>query len=135
MNMPSEDIKDMIEAETSLGLTFATDLFKNKEPPLPNNTVTVFDTPGGSADLYADRTIKWQHPAIQIRVRNIDSVAGWALLNDIRDVLQGRANETWNGAFYGLITAVGDIFLLDWDENNRARFALNFSIQRGPSGG
>ena len=135
MNVPSKDIKDMLEAETSLGLTFTTDLFVGKEPALPNNIITIFDTPGGSADLYADRTIRWERPAIQIRSRNTSYVAGWDILDDIRNVLQGRANETWNGTFYGLITAAGDIFLLDWDENNRARFVLNFNIQRGPSGG
>jgi len=134
MNAPSKDIKDMLLAESSLGLTFATDLFIGKEPALPNNTVTIFDTPGGGADLYSDRAIRWERPSIQIRVRNTGYMAGWDLLDEIRAVLQGRANETWNGTFYGLITTAGDIFLLDWDENNRARFVLNFNLQRGPSG-
>jgi len=130
MSAPSVDIKDILLAESSLALTFATDLFIGKEPASPANTVTIFDTPGPGADLYFDRTIRWEHSGIQIRVRNRSYVAGWNLLDSIRAVLQGRANETWNSTFYGIITCAGDIALLDWDENNRARWILNFDLQR-----
>lgn len=48
MNAPSVDIKDMLEAESSLGLTFTSDLFVGHEPNTPDETVTIFDTPGVS---------------------------------------------------------------------------------------
>ena len=44
MNSPSEDIKDILVADTGLSLVFATDLFIGVEPTLPKNCVTIFDT-------------------------------------------------------------------------------------------
>ena len=45
MNSVSEDVKDMLEAESDLDLTFATNLFIGKEEKDPDNCVTIFDTP------------------------------------------------------------------------------------------
>lgn len=130
MNAPSEDIKDMLEAESSLGLTFATDLFIGQEPAEPDNCVTIFDTSGAPPQLTYNKTEKYQYPSIQIRVRNRAYMAGWTLADDIKDALHGRAHETWNATQYEVIISTGEPALLDWDENGRARFFINFDIQR-----
>lgn len=129
MNAPTEDIKDMLEAESALDLTFATNLFVGKEPADPDNCVTIFDTPGLPPQLTFDKAI-YQYPSIQIRVRNRAYMTGWTLANDIKDVLHGRAHETWNGTSYEVIISTGEPALLDWDEHGRARFYINFDIQR-----
>ena len=130
MNAPSIDLKDMLEAESSLGLTFATDLFIGKEPSEPDNCVTIYDTPGMPPGLGLDKDDKYQYPSIQVRVRNNSYVTGWNLANDIMDALHGRAHETWNSTYYMLISCSSGPALLDWDDHNRARFIINFELER-----
>lgn len=120
----------MLVDDSSLGLTFAEDIFIGKEPARAGNTVTIFDTPGFPDQLNFDRTEIYKHPSIQIRVRNTSYQEGWALANDIISSLHGRGQETWNGTLYTLIRSMGEPALLDWDENNRCRFIVNFDIQR-----
>jgi hypothetical protein len=130
LNAPSEDIKDMLQAEPSLGLTFATDLFIGQEPADPDNCVTIFDTPGAPPQLTYNKAEKYQYPSIQIRVRNRAYMTGWTLANNIKDALHGRAHETWNATRYEVIISTNEPALLDWDENGRARLFINFDIQR-----
>ena len=131
MNAPAEDIKDMLAAVSALGLTFNTNLFVGREPSKPDNTVTIFDTPGfppqvtlgiGDDDYY--------YPSVQIRVRNLDYNTGWALIQSIETSLHGRAQETWNGTLYSVILCSSGPAMLDWVENNRVRFIINFNMQR-----
>ncbi len=133
MGPTSVDVKDMLEAESSLGLTFATDLFVGKEPDLPDNCITIFDTPGSPPDLNYDSDNKYFHPSVQIRIRNNHYLNGWNLAQDIVDLLHNRAHETWNGSNYTVIACLGDPMLLDWDQSGRCRFVVNFDFQRQPS--
>lgn len=130
MNPQSEDIKDMLEAESSLGLTFGTDLFIGKEPSAPDETVTIFDTGGFPDQLTLNPDERYEYPSIQIRVRSNDYQVGWSLINDIKLSLHGRANETWNGTLYSVIYTTGGVALLDWDDHDRVRFIVNFNMQR-----
>ena len=129
MNAPSIDIKDMLEAESSLGLVFAKNLFVGMEPTTPRDCVTIFDTPGFPPQLVNDNA-KYERPSIQIRVRNENYLDGWALIDDIKDLLHGRAQETWNNVLYTIIYCSSGPALLDWDDNNNCRFIINFNIQR-----
>lgn len=131
MNSPSEDIKDILEAESSLALTFSNDLFISREPISPANCVTIFDTQGGiPPQLTFNRAEVYEYPSIQIRVRSKKYLTGWNLINGIKSLLHGRGHETWNGTYYSLITASSSPALLDYDESDRARFICNFNIQR-----
>ena len=133
MNAPSIDIKDMLVAESSLGLEFdvaaSRNVFIGKEPPNPDNTVTIFDTPGFPPYMGLTDT-GYEYPSVQIRVRNRDYRAGWDMINDIMQTLHGRAHETWNNALYEVIYATNNPALLDWDDNGRVRFIINFNLQR-----
>jgi len=130
MNPASQDIKDILLADSSLELIFATDLFIGKEPGEPDNCVTIFDTPGFPNQLTFDRDEIYQYPSIQIRVRNLSYLTGWELAKEIMDQLHGRAQETVNGTLYSLIRAMGEPVLLHWDDNGRCLFIINFNIQR-----
>jgi len=130
MNAASEDIKDFIEDESTLGLVFATNLFIAQEPTSPNNCVAVFDTPGGSPQLTFDKTEIYEYPSIQVRVRNTSFTTGWDLANKIKDLLHGLSQETINSTLYSVVYCTNGPVLLDWDENNRARIIVNFNLQR-----
>jgi len=129
MNSASEDIKDMLVDNSSLGLVFGTDLFIGKIPTTPANCITIRDTSGGIPDISLDSS-SFYNPTVQIIVRNTDYTVGYTLIENIRESLHGRAQETWNGTLYSVITAQSDIGSLGWDDNDRALFSINFNMKR-----
>jgi hypothetical protein len=131
MNASSIDIKDILVANVSLGLVFVENLFIGKEPPTPKDCVTIYDTPGFPAKL----TIKGQgenyyYPSVMIRIRNHNYVDGWNLAHDIMVALHGLNNISVGDTLYTVIACANSPTLLDWDENNNARFIINFNLQR-----
>ena len=130
MNPASVDLKDLLEAESSLGLTFATDLFIGREPATPDDCVTIFDTPGGPPMQTFKQGEDYYYPSIQIRVRNTNYLTGWNLINDVKVLLHNRAQEVLNSTLYSAIICTQEPALLDWDENDRARFVTTFDLQR-----
>lgn len=129
MNSASEDLKDMLVAESDLGLVFATNLFIGQEPAKPSETATLFDYSVIPPQLTLDGA-GIDNPSVQVRVRSTDYQKGWILAEIIKNSLHGRAQETWNGTLYSVIYCSSGPALLDWDENNRPRFIVNFNIQR-----
>lgn len=131
MNASAEDIKDMLEAESSLGLTFGTDLFVGREPAKPNNSVTIFDTISRASQLtLSEEGATLHYSSVQLRVRDTSYQNGWDKVMSIHDKLHGRANETWNETLYAVIYCSSGPAMLDWDENNRVRFIINFNLIR-----
>lgn len=131
MNASSEDIADMLVADTSLGLTLGTNLFIGREPISPKFCVTVYDTYGSPSQLtLAGQGEDYYYPSAQVRVRHYDYRAGYDLANDILISLHGRAQETWNGTLYSVISNINGVSMLDWDDNGLVRFIVNFDIQR-----
>ena len=129
MNSVAIDIADYLDEMSSLGLVFGTDVFVGREPPKPDNCVTIFDTYGRPPQLnMVDQG--YEYPSIQIRVRNRNYEDGWGVISDIKDVLHGMNHTTINGTLYTVIYVSSGPTLLDWDENSRARFILNLELQR-----
>lgn len=129
MNIPSIDIKTILEAHSSLGLVFPTNLFIGKEPSLPKICTTIFDTVGYPPQLnYVDQG--YEYPSVQIRVRHTNYEDGLKLLQDITTALHGIGNAVYNGTWYAAIYAANSPAFLDWAENGCARFIVNFNIQR-----
>ena len=128
MNASSVDIKDMLEDESSLGLTFATNLFIGREPAQPDTCVTIFDT--FEKPLLTLNDQGYYDGSVQVRVRGKDYITGWDLAHDIMVALHGKAGETWNATLYTVIYCSSGPALTDWDENNRPRFSINFNLQR-----
>ena len=131
MNIPSVDIVDMLESDSTLGLSFKTNMFIGKEPITPKDVVTVFDTYGRPPQLtMAGKGESYFYPAVQIRVRSISYETGWELINSIMESLHGRAHETWGDTLYTVIYCSSGPALLDWDDNGLVRFIVNFNLQR-----
>jgi hypothetical protein len=129
MNASSVDVKDMLVADTTLGLVFANNLFVGKEPAKPDKCVTIYDTPG-FPPMIGLETKGYEFPSVQIRVRNTTYLEGWSLIEKIKNSLHGRAQETWNGTLYSVIYVSSGPALLDWDDNGNCRFIINFNLQR-----
>jgi len=132
MNPTSQDIAAILAAEVSLALVLGTNLFVGKEPATPDDSVTIFDIPGGAPllTLGGKGGGDYFHPSIQIRVRNNAYLTGWDLINDIKTVLHGLNGEIEGTTTYHLIECMLDPFLLDWDTQDRARFVCSFNCQR-----
>jgi len=132
MNPVSRDIATILEAEPTLGLVFADNLFVGREPATPINVVTIFDTPGAGPLLTLEGKggSNYFYPSIQIRVRSDNYPDGWRWINNIKDVLHGVNGKTVNGTIYHLIRCATSSFLLDWDEMGHPRFVCNFDCQR-----
>lgn len=131
MNMPSEDIKDMLTEDGSLSdLQFGENLFIGAEPSTPDNCVTIFDSVGRAPMLTLDKQTNYEYPSIQVRVRNNSYLAGWSQINDVIASLHGRAGEEWNDALYDVIRCSASPAFMMWDNNGRAIFVANFDLQR-----
>lgn len=131
MNTASEDMKDVLEAEAILGLVFKTNLYLFREPAEPDDVVTLFEVGGDPSTLLLSTPENaYQKPSIQIRLRWRDPKEAFELAYKIEKLLHGSPQREINGAFYTMIKSLHPPYLLDWDESNRVRIALNFDIQR-----
>jgi hypothetical protein len=131
MNATSVDIADMLIADSSLGLIIGDNLYVGKEPAKPHNAVTVLDMMSYAPQLtLAGKGEDYYYPTVQVRVRNRDYRTGWNLIEDIRLLLHGSHQETWNGTLYSVIYCSSGPALLDWDDNGNVTFICNFDIQR-----
>lgn len=134
MNPSSEDVKDMLEAESAVALTFEVDLFIGSMPDEPDNCVCIYDTPGRPPQLTLGTYTNGEnyfYPSVQIRVRDREYVAGYSVIDSIKTLLHGRANETWNGTLYTAVLCSMEPAFLNWGEQRRtANFVTTFNIQR-----
>lgn len=131
MKPSSKHIKDMLEDDSSLGLTFKDNLFIGIEPATPDNCVTIIDTPGGAVHLALQKKYSdYYYPSVQIRIRHNDYIIGWELAEDIVISLHARAGETWDSMYYTLVRCVNGPSKMDHDKNERYIFITNFEIQR-----
>jgi hypothetical protein len=133
MNAPSIDIKDMLEAfgdSSGFGLVFGVNLHIGSEPVNPREVVTIFDYAGAPPYLALSGETGYEYPSIQIRVRDSDYQLGFKLINDIKDSLHGRSQETWNGTLYSSIRCTGSPAFLERDSLNNSIFVVSFDLQR-----
>lgn len=133
MNSIIEDIRLMLEAESSLGLVFNDNLFLYREPAKPINSVTLFEAPGmppvGLLGSNEDSK-HYERPALQVRIRNVDPQAAFQQGLEISNALHARANEVWGDYYYALIYTTTQPYMLDWTDGSNIRVLLNFNIQR-----
>lgn len=129
MNAVAIDIKDMIAAESSLGLTGGTNLFMSSAPESPDNLVAVYDISGPTPDLSLDNR-NYFRDGVQIMVRDNSYIEAMTKAWAIITFLQGRAGETWNSVYYALIRTIMTPELLEWDSNNRAKIIFSIEAQR-----
>lgn len=123
------DVKDMLEADSALGLKLADNLFIGRMPAKPNNVVVIFDTPAYPPQLTFNPLERYEYSSVQIQVRNTSYVTAEAIAKQIQQSLHGRYQETWNDSIYTIVQCSTPPALLDWDDSNRARFYINFDSQ------
>ncbi len=129
MNAPSQDIKDMLEAEGSLNLTYRTNLFIGRETSSPINQVVIIDSFGyNSAVTLKDQS--YERPTIDIRIRNKSYTEAMELALRIKDYLFSCSQQTWNGTLYTIIYCSSGPALLEWDENGNSNIIIKFNINR-----
>jgi len=131
LNPSSEDIKDWIIGSAGLGYTFATDLFIGILPEgQTDNLVAIFDSGGWDSDIDIDNANEIEKPTVKILVRNTSYNTGYSAAKTIADLLLTKFNETINSTRYIGFWKVGQINPIDYDEEKRHLFSLNFLIQR-----
>lgn len=128
MNPCSIDIKDLIVA-AGLGTFKATTgwgVYVSKEPKEPDTVITVYDTGGFSPNP----RFPMDEPTVQVRVRGAPGayMNAWAKAYKIRDALLGYSNAPLSTVIF----MDGDIFFLEYDDNNRPVLTLNFRVMREP---
>lgn len=128
MNAPSVDVKDYLVSE--LGLKFGQDLFINREPPKPNNCLTIYDTGGAPDGLVLGNESRYEYNNIQVRARNSSFPEAWEALHLVRSLLHGKGPVTLNGTVYTVIRCMNGPINLGWDDNNRIILVMNFNLQR-----
>lgn len=126
MNSTSVDIKDIIDADSSIG----TDVYVGKIPSSPDNCTVIFDSGGRPSMLTYNEEEKLEYPSIQVYVRNNDYRTAMGVASSIISRLHGRANETWNGTYYALIKHLNGPMFLEWDDNQRVIIVSNFNVMR-----
>lgn len=126
MNPFSVDVKDMLDGDSNLELTFGTDLFVGTDPTEPDNVVGIFDTSGWAPDVKHN----YENPTVQVLVRNRSYVTGWTVAHDIMQFLHNKHEETWNGTRYLAIFAQSDVLFIGRDEHDRFMFSVNFRCTR-----
>ena len=125
---PSEDIKDILESDSSLALIFGTDLFIGPAPNKPNTLISVLDSPGEPSET----GYTYERPHVQVFVRSgpDNYRSGHVQAQAIADVLHGMNEQMVNGSRYLGIWLVGDVNVLGEDRLSRSMFTVNFRLHR-----
>lgn len=132
MNPASEDIKDILTADSSTTVaTFATDLFISELPASPDLCISLYDQGSWKPP---EVNFDQEYPILQVLVRGTVSgyTTAYELAEDIYDVLHTMKNTTKNSTFYISITAATSIMYIGRDEKNRPLFSTNYHIIRRP---
>ena len=137
MRPPSEDIKDLLDGESTLGLTFATDLFVSDMPATPDFAVCVYDSGG----LPAESGYVYERPTVQVRVRGAKGgyIQAFETAQSIHDFLirlwqGGQGAMTVGGARYVGIWPMAAPQFVGYDENHRPQVTVNFRLHRTTTG-
>jgi len=128
MNPATIDIKDLLEAESDLGLMFQTNLFVNEMPDKPDACVCVYAGPGRPPEPQHD----YKKPAVQVRIRGAkgDPDTAHRLGESILRSLHQTTNHSAGGARYLGIWARTDVNFVGFDDNHRPLFTVNFDTER-----
>ena len=132
MNPVSEDIKDILEAQSSPALTFGTDLFVSRLPDEPDEAVALVDTGSTGESLLTVDGTEVEARTFQVLVRGGRNDYGGAayLAESVRSALQGLSNFVVNGTTYLGVFVVGDLMSLGYDDSDRPTLSINFRTIR-----
>lgn len=116
--------------------TVGSTLWVNKLPDrtgLSDNLIAVFDTAGfPPTNLMGNANIAFEHPGIQIRVRNQSAQTSQSKCYAIYLLLNGRSSFT-GFTDYLMMAARQFPFLMQVDDSDREHWICNFALTRRPS--
>lgn len=107
--------------------TFPGTISVHAEPADPPNVVTLYDTGGQEPDT---DQLDLMRPTFQVRVRNTDPVAGYAIQELVRNLLMLPGRIATADSAFVVITPSSDIASLGRDDNGRFLTTLNYSAIR-----
>ena len=97
------------------------DIFIGILPAEPDNLVSLFISGG-----YTPVLKEIQEPTFQVRVRHIDYLEGYKLIEKIKNILINTHNYATEEVIYHGFYQIGDILEIGKDENGRTGFTANF---------
>lgn len=112
--------------------TLGTDIFASKEPNSPDNCITIYNT-GGLPDDCLDVDSKDELCTFQIRVRNNDYVAGYLVMDAVRDSIEKSKYNVITDSAGSTIYSIWSTNLptdLQRDTTNRCIIVQNFACLR-----
>jgi len=127
---------DLVDLLTSRGVGVAGEnpsgwsLFVDKEPPSPDEAVTIYNTGGFEPNA------KWlqDFPTVQVRARGqkLNPTTVMAKILEIKDELLGISKRVINEDTYIGIWGLSDIAFLKYDDEQRPIYVMNFRIVKEP---
>ncbi len=106
-----------------------TPVYVSREPPTPDEVVTVYETPaGGQVELIREGQL--ERPGLQVRVRTRDYDAGYALHLAIRAIICETSEFRTTNTRYYCPQATTTVLYLGRDDNDRFLLTANFSFYR-----
>lgn len=129
MNTPAKDTADyLVLSGVTEAFGGSTDwsVYVGREPLLPANVVTVYDTGGPTGPL-----IDLRRPSVQVRVRSDDYEDGWVKANEILQTLvEPFEGVSVTDAKILMWELSSDITFIGRDDHDRPLFTVNFQILR-----
>jgi hypothetical protein len=122
-----DDIASYLASE-GIGVV-GTDLFKGQIPDSPDNCVAIFEYAGQRPETTHDNAT-FEHPGLQVRVRNLNYANGRQKIHDVFEVLHGLCNTNLSSTFYLSIFAIQSPESIGRDENDRVEFVQNFAVTK-----
>lgn len=138
MNSPALDMKNLLLAASPPIGTYGDNpsasgfsIYIGREPDNPDNTVTLYDTPGDVPNP------KWllDFPRFQVRVRSKNYATAYGKAEEVKSVLLGLPSQTISGIRYVGVYVVIDTGFLMVDQVNRTIFTSTWRIIREPTVG
>jgi hypothetical protein len=135
--MVLDDLGMYIEAEALA--TVGTDLILGHMPASPSLCCALLEY-GGDAPLRNQNegaahsgVQSGERPRVQLLCRASSYSVGHSLIRSIWTLLDGIVNETINGVGYVRVAALQSPFFLEFDDNKRYLFAVNFTVTKAVS--
>jgi len=133
MNSPADDVRVMLEGESSLALTLGENLYVSEMPDEipggPGVCVGLYDSGG----FPPQPNFTYEYPTVQVQVRGLAGgyMEAYAMAQAILIALNGTFDVTIDSVRYVGVWAMQSPLFVGRDERNRPLFTINFRLHRG----
>jgi hypothetical protein len=97
-----------------------------------DNELAVFEYSGLPEDATMGGTVAFEHPKIQIQVRNVSANQAWTKCHQIYVFLRGKMDLVINGHKIQYIRGTGFPHVLSRDDLNRTIYMAELEVDRSP---